>query len=333
MYDFHPEMFFPLLLFLSYYFVAVKKNYPLYFCSIAMALLIKEDVSIFVFAFGLFLFFKVKDNRKIGVITSASALVYFLLVMELVIPHFRDQLGMKTRFEFLGLWEAYGESAFEILKTLITNPLLILQSISWKEVLPGLFNLFAPLLFIPLFSVFVLLVVPPVLILATSQSAVMQGFGLHYVSGILPFLFLALVNGFKNIKTFLAERKKSSKLVFTLALAVLIVNVANTKWNLLMPHRYPALKDHKIVREYIRLIPSDASVAALSSLIPHIPKRKNISMLPRMDDAQYILIHKGINLWPFETRQFEEFMRELSRQKEFSCIRSTDGIELYKKTR
>lgn len=67
---------------------------------------------------------------------------------------------------------------------------------------------------------------------------------------------------------------------------------------------YSALKDCKIVKKYINSIPPDAPVASLSALIPHIPKRKNIYMLPEMDKAEYIVIHTGINLWPSKKEEF-----------------------------
>ena len=83
---------------------------------------------------------------------------------------------------------------------------------------------------------------------------------------------------------------------------------------------------------FIDYVPRDASIAALSSLIPHIPKRKNIYMLPQMDNAEYILIHAGVNLWPFEKEEFEKFIGQLSDRIEWTCIKESGNIKLFKKT-
>lgn len=332
MYDFHPEMFFPLFVFLGYYFLAYRKNYALYFLSITLALLIKENMAIYIFFFGLFLFFKFKKERRIGLITAAYSLFYFIMALEIIIPYFRHQLGLKGRFEFLVLWYDSGDSVYEVMKNLIISPHTIFQSMPWATVIPKFFNLVASLLFIPFFSLFILLIIPPVFVLATSKSPVMYGFGLHYVAGILPFLFLALVYGLKNIEKLLSKSKKMAKIFIFLLALLLIINVFNTKWNLLRLSRYSAVKDYKIVKEcVVDIIPRDASVAALSSLIPHIPKRKNIHMLPETGEAEYILIHSGINLWPYEKEEFLNFLKRLEDEKKYICIYQKGEIKLFKK--
>ncbi len=331
MFDFHCEMFFPLFLFMSYYFAAVKKSYVLYFLSVTLALFVKEDIAIFVFFFGVFLFFRIKNDKKIGLITVAYALLYFIITMEIIIPYFRTQVGLEGRSEYLILWKDFGDSSLEIIKNLILHPQLIFQSIPWTKVIPKFFNIVASLLFIPFFSSFILLIIPPVFVLATSKSPIMQGFGLHYIANILPFLFLGLIYGLKNLDKLLSSKSKKDYKIFVVILAILLtVNLANTKWNLLKVSRYSAYKDYKTINEFIYSIPKDSSVASLSAIIPHIPKRKNIYMLPQINDADYILLHSGINLWPFNKEEFENFLEKISKEKKYICIKEKDLIKLFK---
>jgi len=331
MYDFHPEMFFPLIFFLAYYFLTLKKNNIFFFLFISLALLIKEDVAVYLFFFGIFLFFRMKENRRIGLVTSVISLCYFLITMGIIIPYFRERLGMGTAFEFSSLWQGTSDNVFDIIKSLATHPLSILKTISWTTVFQGFFNIISPLLFIPFLSWFVILIFPMLFILATSKSPIMQGFGLHYISSMLPFLFLALSDGLKNLGRLIHEQKKSRKFLVYLAAAILLINLVNTRWNLLNPSRYSALKDYKTVKEYIRLIPPESSVAATSSLIPHIPKRRNIYMLPNSDDAEYILIHSGINPWPLEKQQLENLIGQFSESKKYLCLKSKGPLKLFKK--
>lgn len=332
MYDFHPEMFFPLLIFAAYYFAAVRKNTAMYFVSVGLALSLKEDTAIFVFFFGIYLFFKLREKKKTGLITSAAALVYFVVAAGVMIPYFRSRAGLPGRFEFVNLWGDSGDTILDILKIFLAQPLQVIRSIPWSTSLPKLFNLVAPLLFIPFFSWMTLLILPPVMILITSSSPIMQGFGLHYAANIFPFLFLPFVFGLKNIEESLQKKyKKFLKIIPSVVLCVVIINVANTKWNLLWPSRYTLLGEYKDVKQCIDRIPAGASVASLSAIIPHIPKRKNISMLPESGDAEYILVHTGINPWPFSDGEFQDFVENIKVSDDFEALVMTEKILLLKK--
>ncbi len=331
MFDFHPEIFFPLFLFSAYYFIAIKKRLYLYFIFMTLSLFIKEDIPIFLFFFGIFLFFKLKEDKKIGLITSGVAIIYFILVLEFVIPHFRDQVGIGRRFEYFGLWGDLGNNIFEVAKNLILNAPSILVSLPWGEIGSNLFNIFAALLFIPLFTPFIVLAVPPIGILASSQSPIMHGFGLHYFANILPFLFLAFVYGLKNVELWLSRWKKTKKIFVAICVLICSINLANTKWELLKSSRYQCLKDYKAVKKVIATIPTDSSVASLSSIIPHIPKRKNIVMLPQINDADYILVHSDINHWPLSEEEFVRLMEKLESDGNYICILDGQRIQLFRK--
>jgi hypothetical protein len=58
-------------------------------------------------------------------------------------------------------------------------------------------------------------------------------------------------------------------------------------------------------------IPPQASVAAQSALIPHIPKRKSIDMLPLGIGNEYIIVHGGVNLWPYKRSEFDNLLHDL----------------------
>lgn len=331
MYDFHPEMFFPLFLFSGYYFLAIKRKHCFFFVCITLALLVKEDISIFILFFGIFLFFMTRDDRRTGLITAGIALSYFIVVMEFIIPHFRTQLGMSGKFEFLSLWGGPGSGVLETLKNLIFKSPSIIANLPYKNVGFNLFNIFAPLLFVPFLSPFILLAVPPIAILALSKSPIMHGFGLHYAANILPFLFLAFLLGLKRFERLIAKREKPQKFLLFLVACIFLINLVNTKWELLKFSRYSALKDYKTVKRYISCIPREASVASQSALIPHIPKRKRIYMLPKTDGAEYILVHSGINLWPYQDEEFDIFLKKLAADKEYVCVAKSDRILLFQK--
>ncbi len=159
----------------------------------------------------------------------------------------------------------------------------------------------------------------------------MQGLGLHYIAGLLPFLFLAFIDGLKRVDDCLSGKKMRSKALVVLLLVPLLLNLANTKWNLLKPSRYHALREHSPVHELIGRVPAEASVAALSSLIPHIPKRKKIYMLPNTGEAEFILVHSEINLWPMTREEFLAFMDKLEKDGRYLRLDQKSHARLYRR--
>lgn len=124
-----------------------------------------------------------------------------------------------------------------------------------------------------------------------------------------------------------------SKKAFSLILiSLLAINFANSSvWRIIKPSRYKALGDYPQVRQIIAQVPPQASVAALSAIIPHIPKRKNIFMLPETGEADYIIVHGGINLWPYTKEQFLNFLARIEREKKYLCLYQKGEIRLFKR--
>lgn len=331
MYDFHYEMFFPILIFACFFRAVIKKNTVLFAVSFILALGIKEDMAIYLVFFGLFLAWKYKECRRLGLISAGAALIYFMVTMQIIIPYFRARAGFPGSYEYFVLWPGLGQSPFAILRNLITHPRLVLDLVNWRTFVPKLSNMVGALAFLPLVSPWFILVLPATLILAMSQSPVMQGLGLHYIAGLLPFLFLAFVDGLKRVEGRLPGKKTKSVTLAVLVLLPLILNLADTKWNLLKPSRYHALRDHGPVHELIDRIPPEASVAALSSLIPHIPKRKMIFMLPNTGEAEFILVHPGINIWPMTREEFKAFLDKLEKDGRYLLLDQKGPARLYRR--
>lgn len=333
MHDIHMEMYFPLFIFSSYYFIAVNKKPLFYFLFISLALFIKEDIAVYMFFFGLFIFFKVKE-KKYGLITSVYALLYFLLALGVIIPYFRSLEGLKGPYVYEHIWGRSVQNFAQMVWNFLTHPGTLFEGIPLGLFLRKFSNIVSPLLLLPFFSSYVLLAFPPLLAAIVSKNPQIYTFGIHYSATLLPFIFLALIYGLKNIKDFFEGRRKGrlKKAFLVILVLLLLVNLPNSNfWRIIRPSRYSALKDYKQVKQLINQIPKDASVAALSAIIPHIPKRKNIHMLPEMNEAEYILVHSGINLWPYKEGEFLNFLKRIEREKKYTCVFEKGKIKLFRK--
>lgn len=331
MHDIHMEMYFPLFLFSSYYFIAIKKRPFLFFSFITLALFIKEDIAMYIFFFGIFLFFKLKE-KKYGFVTSIYSLLFFVLAMGIIIPFFRSQVGAEGSY----VYDHFGGNIIQIIENILVHPGVLFESVNMEFFLTKFSNIILPLLLLPFFSIYTILAFPPLFVAIMSKNPQHYSFGIHYSATLLPFIFLSLTYGLKNVKDFFQKIKmgKFIKLFLVILILLLFINLANSNfWRIVKPSKYKALKDYKHVAKIIDQIPRKASVAALSSLIPHIPKRKNIYMLPETGEAEFILVHSGINLWPYKEEEFLNFLNRIENEKRYSRIYQHGDIKLFKKRR
>jgi uncharacterized membrane protein len=333
MYDFHPEMFFPLFIFSGHYFLTIRKNVFLFFVFILLALFIKEDFAIYVFFYCLWLLRSAEpEQKKIGIAAAMVSALYALLVFIFFIPHFRSQIHAPSAYEFVNKWQDYGSTVTQIIGQCLAHPLRFLSDLKLPAHIAGLANYFLPLMLIPLFDPAVLLILPPLFIGWLSRIPLMGSFGLYYGAALLPFLFLAMLQALTRLKkrTIADPPRDKVKWVWILNL-LLIFSLVNFKWNLLVPAHYRNIREYPAVRKCLEMIPEQASLAAQSALIPHIPKRKSIFMLPATGGAEYILLHLQLNPWPMQTAQLQALDARLQGSAEYRCLFRSGNLHLFKK--
>jgi uncharacterized membrane protein len=319
MYDFHPEMFFPLFIFGSYYFLTVRNENLLFFIFIILALAVKEDFAVYTFFYCLWLTAKTKWKKTASRALWLSAL-YILLTLTVFIPYFRSQVNAPQTYEFLNKWHDYGHAPLEIFKKAIAQPRRLLKDLNPIANLGHLANYFLLLLCVPLWSSAILLIFPPLAVGWCSRIPTMAAFGLHYGAALIPFLFLALVLALERLQKNSDESRPGTRPFWSwLIIVILVVNVANFKWNTLAPSKYHFISEYPAIKRCLTMIPQKASVAAQSALIPHIAKRKAIFMLPATGQAEYILLHLQLNPWPMQTAQLQEFDTSLQRSVPNIC--------------
>ena len=92
MHDVHFELFFPAFFLGAHYYLTVKKDHKLAILFICLALLVKEDIGIYLFFYGLFVMVKLKE-RKYGAMIAGLSFAYALFVFAWAMPFFRSASG------------------------------------------------------------------------------------------------------------------------------------------------------------------------------------------------------------------------------------------------
>lgn len=309
-FDFHIELFEPFLVIGAFYFFKVRKNL-LYWIFIILAIMCKEDVAIYVFVLGLYLWVFEK-NVRLGTSTCIISLLWMILAWKIVIPLSYPETRHISHF--LSRWSDFGNTYAGIAANLIKRPGFLLSRLLSK---PSI-GLFSPLLFLPLFSPSkLMLVIPPLLLNLTSNLQMQANLSLHYSVPIMPFLWIAGVYGLKRVRY--------TGISIIIALSLCIINFGH--------YRFYNIDSHVIIGyKIIKMIPDNTPVSVQSCFAPHISYRKDIWIFPRVENAEYIMVDERLPYWPLSSKKaFYRELKEYLSSSQWEILAEEDGYRLLKK--
>ena len=275
-YDFHENCFLLPLLLWMFYFGERERYIPLFIFAI-LALLVKEDVFIYVIIYGIFLIASRKKYQT-GTLLCASALVYFMVSYTILT---RSGLGIMSDSRFGNL--IYGDGGLiGVVKTLITNPgyaisqLFIDNNGESITKLTYMVKLLLPLGFLPLItkkmSRYILLA--PMLLNLLSAWPYQCDLGFQYHFGITAFLIYASIINAAELKS---EPKRYIFVIACVCSFILYIGLVFGSQTYLVKNQ-ALFKDtyDKMDEVLCEYIPDDASVACTTFIVPHLASREEI---------------------------------------------------------
>ncbi|MDO8537770.1 MAG: DUF2079 domain-containing protein [archaeon] len=340
---FHPiALSIPLLLFAFYFFQENKIKH--FFAFIFLSLFVQETVALTVFFFGLWIAFS-RKNKKIGLTTSAIALIYFIAVIFFIIPSIS---GMPYRYLSSNspLYANFGSTPIEIISNIILNPVNTFSIILSPQKIGYLASLFISSAWLSLFSLPLLLVVIPVFAQNLLSSVPNQAsIYFHYNAEIVVFLFLSAIFGLQNLINFFTKWFDKKMLLRSGLFAILVASLlgavflGSTPLSLVDPLPMPTTfepKDYSIsahdtiVWKAISMIPAEANVRTESLILVQTSSRAENDYFPyQYEKADYILLDQSIP--SHDSAMFPEKVQELRNNKSFQLIFEKDKVLLFKK--
>ena len=298
------ELCIPLFLWLFYFFEE-KKN-KLFILTLILCLMIREEVSLVVCMFGVYML--IKKRYYLAFFTIFLSVIYFYTVMNVVIPSFRIENSEKHIANIL--FKEWGNTYSEMIVNIILNPIDTLNKILTAPKIGNLIMFLIPLLFAPLSNIYVLLVALPNIVIGfLSYSFTHTSFILYYLSPSIPVFFYATITGISNFKNLQLINIKS------LINAILVASISTTIffggtpisiafWNENYSvgnfyttnfHRsaYKEEENDIIVKEIVKQIPENAIVSAELHILPLLFKKKKMIPFPSEDKSiEYVLIDR-----------------------------------------
>jgi len=184
-----------------------------------VALSCKEPAGLVVFVLGLYVAFT--THRRWGLVTAATGLTWFVLVVFFLLPAFSPagEWGIST---FYSRW---GNSPGEIAGGMLTHPGQVLHRLLNRESLSYAVTLLAPLGFLSLLSPASLSPAGPMFVVNMLSDWTARMPLTWYASMLIPFLFVAAIEGLGFLQRGLArEDLRRQRLFVAGAVAFLLVN-------------------------------------------------------------------------------------------------------------
>jgi uncharacterized membrane protein len=331
--NFHPDSFeVPLVLF-ALYFMTVRRWRP-FMVMAALLLLVKEDAALLVVPLGIYIAFK--HNRRVGFIMADVGVVWFVLTVFFLGPLISgDSAGSLDAFRipFDG-WKG-------LISTALTQPWEVLGYMVASQKIKYVIQLLAPLLFLPLFTVETLVVLPTILFNLLSTFAYQTNIRYHYSSLIIPVFAWAGLAYLRRVNDIGARRALVVMILFATVFSAYLWGPGD--WSREPTTRYDlSSPDIQAIAEAVRLIPGDAVVACRSRISTHLAHRMQIydfptpfyadyygdtslerQRLPVADEVQYVLDLPG-RLSDVGARVF----LSLQENEDFRQIYSKNGVVL-----
>jgi uncharacterized membrane protein len=285
---FHPvAVAIPLLLF-CVWFLDSDRLLPFAVCAVLVAGT-GELMALTVAALGLW-YALARGRRRAGAVIAGAGLVWTAVALAVVVPAF---LGGES--PFYGDYEKVGGSPAGVLRTAVTDPLAIVS-----EVTHGNDVLYVVLLSLPLGGLFVLS--PGLALVALPQLAANLLAGrehvtdphVHYVAGILPFLFAATAVGLGRLSH--SSRVKAVTFALTLSVAF---SIALGPWprSVLGASAWDTLGTLDTSAEHVgaleravALVPDGAAVSTTNRLGSHLSDRRYVYSAPVLGRAEWVVL-------------------------------------------
>lgn len=324
MYDFHHETL-AVPLGLAAFWLVEKRRPGTALVLVAVMATMKEHLPLYGVAFSLHVALRT-PRRALGLGAAAAFLVYFLLVLGVFMPAFND--GQQHSY-FEKRYPHLGRSASDAVKTVLTDPGMVLAKMSSPGHLYYYVGLLAPFLFLPLFAPLTLAVALPTLFINTqSVLPISYDLGFYHGDSLIPPLFAAFCQGILRagrVFRHLARTLERRPVLAGMLLAASALFWHSVTQSIFLPgYRNPLapgadradyrVTDHqRALSSVLARIPREDELVVQANLATFLVDHPRLAPFPkRLETARWILLDLTL---PYENRaEYRKFWVEYSLQ-------------------
>jgi uncharacterized membrane protein len=303
--DFHPSALMIPPLIASWRAMRLRR-WPHYYLWLALALCCRIEAAFVGLGLGIVILLSQRDARRHGVWTMLVAVGWLALDFAVVVPAVRAAYGPGAGDLVSRRFETLGGGPLGILRTFVARPLTVLGMLVDLDKAQALFDLLAPTGFLGLLAPLALAPALPVLVINfLSESVWQQSIHAHYMAPVIPFVWIAAVEGLAWLSRQTGRARPLSPYTRPGVLASFVLAyTALISWALspFPPGRAFRLADlyqpspyEQDLRALLAHVPVGATVCAQSDLHPHLSQRRDAALYPRCAlepglEAEYIVL-------------------------------------------
>lgn len=313
------EIFYPFFIFSAVCFASRGKR-ALYYMAVVLGLLVKEDSAIYFGALGAFFLFG-RSTRLLGFWTILLSAAYLLLALKVFLPW----SGSNILGGDIGNYRDLGSQPMQVVSNVLRSPWGFIKELFVPlEKVRTFVKLTSKLLFLPLCSPWFILVIAaiyPVFFRSVNGNLFLQ-LSLFYSAAVLPFLFMAFVDGWRRIGRIGFVQKKPL-VQWVIMILVIFLNGFN-----LRPLHFT--RDDMETIRLAKGIPQGSVVIAQGHLLPYLGYRQwNFYLSPHYEtnkltkdaylNPDYYLFDFGANSYPLTPEQLRD---------KADLLRNTSGFKV-----
>ena len=329
---FHPvTLAIPLFLF-AIWFLDSNRLAPFVACAVLGAMC-GELMAVGVVGLGLW-YALARGHRRVGVAIAGAAIGWVVVAFGVVVPAYSGGSNV-----FYGAYEEVGASPLGIVKTAVTDPLAILSEVTtWNDML------YLFLLAAPIGGLFVLAPGLAAVALPQLSANLLSGWEAttdpraHYVAGVVPFLYAAVVVGLARLSP--TGRLRGATLVLTLSL-VSAAMVGPWPGAVAGPPTFYRTNSSPeflgSLRRAVKLVPQEAPVSATNRLGSHLAARRYLYSAPVLGRAEWVVLDTSDSWVPrawgggTDTEAIAAFRVRLDRSSDWRIVFEEGDVIVFRK--
>lgn len=328
LFDFHPDTI-AVPGFLLAVLAARQNRMILYLFAVVLILSCKSVLSLTVISMGLWLIF-FEHKKLFGSIAIFAGLAWFIISTKLIIPTFlgTDMGGMTAAIA--GRYSYLGNSFVEIVLNIFIKPDLIFGKILSLNTIEYLGLLILPVLWglSPKNLSPLLCAIPTLFINILATYPLQRSLTQHYSLPILPFLFLAVINGVAANHNWLKTRK-------TILIWVTIIFFLSGKLEYFWTSYFSTLDTHQATTIALSKIRENGAVLTTGEIAPHLTHRPVVKLTFNgtesidLKDFKYILLDRKHPGWNSSPEVVDKLKVRAQESKLFNLEYQQDEIYLF----
>jgi uncharacterized membrane protein len=261
---------------------------------------------------------------------AAAGVAWTAICLLLLVPHFNE--GRPSRF--YSLFESVGGSPLGLLKTLFTDPGVVLAEITTGADAIYVLLLLLPTAFLALAQPLLAAVALPQLgvnLLSEQSSSTQPEF--QYVAAIVPFLVAASIMSVGRFQGRL--RLVAAALPLVAALVCLAARPPMPRGeDFVFAAREPASRT-AAMREAIALVPAAAPVTATNRLGAHLSARRGIYLFPERSRAEWAVVDTRdawlVRGFAADVVRFRNLVLQLDRDPAWRLVFDRGEVRVYRR--